>query len=237
MVIHGKATQERVSEALSSKLSARISANEPVLFLVSGGSSAPVAVEVCRKLTERFSSEADRMKWLLTVSLIDERFGYEGHPDSNWPMLESLGFRHGAFMTVPVLGSRGETSADLENTVLHFDSFLSAAVEKHKAGRIYIAGLFGLGKDGHTAGILPDSPAASDDCSSLAIGYKSALFTRITITPAFFQHIDYAAAWASGDEKRKTLDLLAEDIPPTIQPAQYLKRIADCDVFTDIGIN
>lgn len=234
MVVHSNSTLENVSEALVQKISARITQNEPVLFLVSGGSSAPIAVDVCKKLTQRFPSKNDRMRWLLTLSLIDERFGPEGHPDSNWALLESLGLDHRAFMIVPVLGSKTNGSADLENTVKHFDTFLNTAAEKHAAGNMFIAGLLGIGKDGHTAGILADSPAAADSHDSLAIAYKSALFTRITITPAFFQHIDYAAVWAGGEEKKKTLEQLGSDIPPVIHPAQYLKRIAECDIFTDV---
>jgi 6-phosphogluconolactonase/glucosamine-6-phosphate isomerase/deaminase len=123
----------------------------------------------------------------------------------------------------------------LADTVHHYNTFLTEAVKRHEAGDIFITALFGIGKGGFTAGILPESPAAKLDASENIFGtsYKSALFTRITITPAMFRHIDFALAWAAGDEKKADIAALRNDAEYRDQPAQLLKRVQECIIVSD----
>lgn len=207
--------------------------NKPVLFLVSGGSTVPIANEVFRCLAHSDVSR-QTMKLLLDVSLVDERFGPEGHADSNWHFLSDSGMDTDNFTAFPVLSQcRGEPD-ELAGTTAAFNAFLGTAVDKRTHGKLSIIALFGIGEDGHTAGILPESPAASlDSAGFFATGYKSALFTRITMAPAFFNHIDLAVVWAAGEKKRGVIRDLSRDIDPIKQPAQFLKRPAKTVIYTD----
>jgi len=231
-----------VRDALTSRIGARLEDRMPILFLVSGGSTADIAVDVCSALQARFIAAPGLLKLLLTVSLIDERFGVEGHPDSNWRLLLEKGLRTGVTQTMPLLsGSRG-LDGELEDATNRFDAFLSDAVQRAKRGGLYIAGLLGIGTDGHTAGILPESPASllavdgpsGAGGSALATGYRSALFSRITVTPAFFPHFDFAVVYAAGRAKLPVLAELEKEKPVREQPAQLLKLAKETLIFSDM---
>jgi 6-phosphogluconolactonase/glucosamine-6-phosphate isomerase/deaminase len=228
-------TPDTVRDVLADRIALRIEQNNPVLFLVSGGSTSSVAVAVCESLAHRFSANRNPLKWLLTVSLVDERFGPRDHLDSNWQLLLKNGFNPADVSAIPVLRHDTATDADLADTVNHYNSFLTEAVKRHSTGDMFITGLFGIGKGGFTAGILPESPAAAMGIDERDFGtsYKSALFTRITITPAMFPHIDFALAWAAGEEKRAEIAALGKTAEHRDQPAQLLKRVKECIVVSD----
>ena len=220
-------SRDIVRDTLFNRIREQIEKNIPVLFLVSGGSTAKISVAVCSKLQEAFKNDKHRLKWLLTLSLIDERFGPVGHQDSNWQLLIDLGLAQENFSFRTV---------SFETAITGFNEFLKSAVEKKENGELYITGLFGIGADGHTAGILPGSPLCKETAPELqlfAAGYKSALFARISIIPTFFQYIDYAVAYAAGPEKRTAIASLEYDMPIDKQPAQLLKRAKETIVFTD----
>jgi 6-phosphogluconolactonase/glucosamine-6-phosphate isomerase/deaminase len=93
-------------------------------------------------------------------------------------------------------------------------------------------GLFGMGMDGHTAGILPNSPAVSS--STLVRGYDAGRFLRITITPAAIRMLHEAVLYAVGVEKRQPLlDLVTTELSIAAQPAQALKSSQKLHIFTD----
>ncbi len=204
--------------------------------MVSGGSTAPIAAAVIKKVDQELSLRGDNARALFTISLIDERFGEAGHPDSNWQRLVELGFNPFAFNAVPILAEKIPGGDTPEKAAVRLDSFLHRAVQKEREGRLFISCLFGIGADGHTAGILPDSPAsllpALDD--TYGCFYPSTPFARITITPSFFPHVDLAVAWAAGKEKKEALASLLTEIPVHAQPAQLLKLPKETILFTDI---
>ncbi len=225
-----------VRDALAQRIGDRLQNDMPVLFLVSGGSTAAIAIETCDALKIRFASRPDVLRRLLTVSLIDERFGYEGHPDSNWRLLLEKGFHSEDLITMPVLENSTGTEAELDVATIRFDTFLAKAADQSAQGKLFIAGLFGIGTDGHTAGILPESPPSKPlvtEPELYAAGYKSVLFPRITITPAFFPHISFAAVYAAGSAKWPILAELETEKPVRVQPAQLLKLPKETLIFSD----
>lgn len=235
MKIIGNSRTEAVKDDLTKRIITRLDQNIPVLLLLSGGSTASVGVEVCNDVIAKAGSKKDNLKWLFTVSLIDERFGPVGHADSNWKLLLNMGLNTEKPATIPLLKEKEGGAAQLESAVLHFDSFLNSAVEKKTSGNLFITALLGIGPDGHTAGILPDSPPAliGENDTQYAAGYKAALFTRITATPAFFTHIDLAILWAAGQEKKHVIEDLKKEIGYSKQPAQCVKLAKDAILYTD----
>jgi len=231
-------TVTKVSDDLSGRILARLKKNLPVLFLVSGGSTVNIAIEVCRAVLAGYPGKKETLKWLFTISQIDERFGPAGHQDSNWQLLLNHGFQSDLYSVLPILRDNSASREAFDAAVSRFNLFLNDAVHKRKHGNLFITGLFGIGPDGHTAGILPETPASSMELSGsrLAAGYKSALFTRITVAPAFFQYIDYAAVYVSGAEKQQVLESLQNELPVTEQPAQLLKQTAETVIYTDIDL-
>ena len=58
----------------------------------------------------------------------------------------------------------------------------------------YKIGIFGVGVDGHTAGILPQSVAVNTE--EIIFGYETPEYDRITITPKTIASLDQAILYA-----------------------------------------
>lgn len=205
-------------------ISNQLKFGKTVLFFVTGGSSIYVAVKVAEYLKNQDCHN-------LTILLGDERYGAIGHPDSNWQQMLDKGFSLPGAKLVPIL-----TGDDLATTTEKFNENL--AYEFNIAG--YTIGLFGVGADGHTMGILPDSEAVNSE--DLAFGYETRTFSRITITPALIEKLDEAVVFMQGKEKWGVLEDLAspvgsrpmeKNIAIIKQPAQVLKKVRLLTIFTD----
>jgi 6-phosphogluconolactonase/glucosamine-6-phosphate isomerase/deaminase len=213
--IKTEGTHELVT-ALSGALIAALKQNLRVLWLVPGGSNIHVAVEVMAKIPEKDTHR-------LTVMLTDERYGEIGHENSNYYQLKQAGFvEHEARFIQTLSGSS-------------FDETLAYAekvTEKLFSEAGSVIGFFGMGADGHVAGILPHSPAAT--AQSWVSGYDGGQHQRITLTPFALSHLSMAIVGAFGAEKRPELERLChQQLPVAEQPAQLLKHIPKVQIFND----
>lgn len=188
---------------------------ETVLWLVPGGSAIAIAVDVSKQLQGLNLSN-------LHVTLTDERYGDKGHADSNWEQLLAAGFGLPGAQLHPVL-----TNTDRRTTTENFAAKLRNLLEVTD----FKVGLFGIGADGHTAGILPQSPAVAS--TAYATDYD-VNFQRITMTFEAIKRLDEAVVYAVGSSKRPVLDTLEDGLPPTSQPAQILKQVPKLTIFNDL---
>lgn len=208
----------KIVDYLTSTLTARLEADESVLWLVPGGSAMKVATQVLRNLEDTDTSR-------LCITLTDERYGRPDHPDENWMQLAQLGFDVSTINAYRVL--RGE---DAETTAQDFGAKLQQLFATHE----YKIGLFGIGADGHTAGIKPRTVAVTSD--EYAAQFEGADFARVTMTPRAVAELDEVVAYAHGEEKHDTLrQLLSEDVPLSDQPAQVLKTVPTSTLFSDFA--
>ncbi|HUW70491.1 MAG TPA: glucose-6-phosphate dehydrogenase [bacterium] len=228
---------EAVQDAIIEPIGDSLRGHRPALLLVSGGSTAGIAIAAIRRLCSLSGAKGFDMRGLLSVSLIDERFGPVGHQHSNWRQLLEAGLPVESVRAIPLLMDARDDQEAFRTTVRRFDDILADAARKKTNGELLIVGLLGIGADGHTAGILPGSQACAEDRHSsvapLAIGYRSDMYTRITITPAFFQYFDRAVAYATGAEKWQAIAGLRAARPICEHPAQLLKRAHESLVFCD----
>ena len=216
MVFTKTASAQPVIDYLTKVLRDKLAAGDKVLWLVPGGSAIDTAAAVSKNLQDLDLKN-------LTVTLTDERFGPMGHADSNWYQLEKAGFKLPGAMQVPVLHGH-----DVDQTTSEFADHL----QEYCRGAAYCLGFFGMGPDGHTAGILPDSPAVTD--TTWAVSYQAAPFQRITMTPPAIAALSEAVVYATGEAKLQALtNLQSADLPLTEQPAQALKKVAKLTVFND----
>ena len=199
---------------LNRRLESLAKERQSILVLLSGGSAIDLAVKLRQKLDVSSASYC--------FSLVDERYGPVGHNDSNWAQLEKAGFDFRGVSAHPVLSGKS-----LDETTESFDNYLKGALTNFG----YIAGLFGMGADGHTAGILPGSKAASSQ--SFVTCYKGPDYQRITTTPKFIAKINEAFLYAMGDNKWEQIDSLKQELPIAKQPAQVLKSVPKLTVFND----
>ncbi|HSH56235.1 MAG TPA: 6-phosphogluconolactonase [Candidatus Limnocylindrales bacterium] len=204
------------AEPLYQRLVEELETGDKVLWLVPGGSNIPLSAEISKRLPEELTKN-------LTIYLTDERYGDVWHADSNTRQLDEAGFEPKQATMVPVL--TGDLT--LEETTEHYADALAAAFVENDV----VIGQFGMGPDGHIAGILPGSPAV--DSTELAAGYQTESFTRITMTPEAIQHVDAAYVYAFGDAKREALENLERELPLVEQPAQILKQLPESFVYND----
>lgn len=210
-------TGEAIVAHLTTAITERLDAGESVLWLVPGGSAMQSAAKVLERLEDVDTSR-------LCITLTDERYGAPGHEDENWSQLAKLGFSVSSINAYRVL--RGE---DAETTAADFSDKLAALFETYQ----YKIGLFGIGADGHTAGIKPHTIAVTS--SDLAASFKGEDFERITMTAEAVRRLDEVVAYAYGEEKHDTLrEILYEQKPLADQPAQVLKEVQTATLFSDV---
>ena len=205
-----------VSEKLAGIIDGELTKRRRVLWLLSGGSAITVAVGAAKLLSASDVS-------MLSVGLIDERYGPPGHADSNWAQLQAAGFKLPGGQMIPVLDGSG-----IEQTTRKYNRFISSMFNPG----VYKIGLMGIGSDGHTAGLLPGSRAA--ESTDFVVSYQGPDYRRITLSARGIAGLDKAVVYASGKAKQIAIDNLAKEIPPSSQPAQLLKLIDDVDVYNDI---
>ncbi|HVS58231.1 MAG TPA: 6-phosphogluconolactonase [Candidatus Saccharimonadales bacterium] len=208
----GKGTQ-----ALVRRLQSELKKNVPVLWLVCGGSNIPASVEVMKTLPDDATKN-------LAVMLTDERYGEVGHIHSNAKQLMDAGFESKQAIFVPTL----VPGHSLQETKIRYEEAVRRAFEHANV----IIAQFGIGADGHLAGILPHSPAA--ESTDWVAAYETAEHTRVTLTFEALRHITAAYAFVFGGEKKPALlQLRDENLPLADQPSQILKELSEAYVYND----
>jgi len=206
---------EQAANYIADTLIKHLLLGERVLWLLSGGSSIPIAVEASIRLLGHDLSN-------LYVSLTDERYGPIGHKDENWQQLLTDGLSlPGATLYRPLINQ------DIKTTTIEFNNWLEVQLDKAD----FKLGIFGLGADGHTAGIKPHSQAATTELSASLVGED---FERVTISFNTIKMLDEAVIQASGADKRDIIhDLIYGNLPLDDQPAQILKTIPNTTIYTN----
>jgi 6-phosphogluconolactonase/glucosamine-6-phosphate isomerase/deaminase len=162
------------------------------------------------------------------VAMVDERYGPIMHKDSNEKMIQDSGFitylksMHIPFY--PVL----EKAKNRIGVARDYDSTITSLFKTYKK-RI---GLFGIGVDGHTAGIIPNrsdfkNPIFTDQNRKLVGEFNdkaSSYKERITITPLAIEKMDYCVLLTLGKEKKETLGKLFEDLSIETIPSRIFLR-------------
>ncbi len=207
--------------ALSSKIISVLNENKRVLWLIPGGSNIPIAVEVLSRIRRVVPAE---ILHNLSLALTDERYGPVGHPDSNWKQLQDNGIDLTGVTAYSILDG-----SPLAETVTRYGE----AIEKVLKSIDIIIGQFGMGADGHIAGILPHSSAVGETNMPTA-GYESTPFTRISLTFPILRKIAVAYVFVSHLTKKAAIDRLHDDtISLADEPAQILKEILEVYVYID----
>lgn len=204
---------------LAGRLKAELKAGKKVLWIIPGGSNLPIAV----KAMDMVRNDAEAKLGLLTVSLTDERYGEVGHTDSNWQQLLDRGFDLEGINYAPILDG-----SDPASVAVGFGSKISALYEDADI----VIGQFGIGPDGHIAGILPHSPAVG--ATEPVVVYEAGPFTRITQTPAILKKIDCAFVFVFGEAKRDAMTKLqGGKMPIEDLPCSLVLGLPEYYIFSD----
>ena len=221
--IHADNEDKGIQE-MADRIVQALSNGAKVLWLVCGGSNIPFSVEAMNIIRQSVGNSALAN---LTVGLTDERYGPVEHSDSNWKLLLENGFLLSGVSQMPMLSGK-----PLEETVCSYADRLKAVMSGITALNGLIVAQFGMGADGHIAGIFPHSVAVSDQ--RFVCGYKADTFTRMTLTPVALKEVMTAYAFVFGNTKRAALRRLHdEDLSVDEQPAQILKQIKEVSLYSD----
>ncbi len=91
---------------------------------------------------------------------------------------------------------------------------------------------FGIGADGHVAGMLPHSPAV--EAAALVAGYESKPFVRISMTPPAIAHVQAAYTFVFGEAKKEAVsNLQTKELTLADEPCQILKTIPESYFYSD----
>lgn len=222
LILKTTTKSEDAANFVASTVLNKLNSGRQVLLFLTGGSSISVGIKIADILKE----QNENLIRNLIITLTDERYGPVRHTDSNWQQLTEKGFTLPQAKLIPIL-----IGDDRDITVRKFNDILNEELIVRGDNR-YKIGLFGIGKDGHTAGILPGSKAVSSD--ELAFGYDTPTFSRITITPKVIEKLDEAVVWAQGEDKWGVVkDLIRNEIKIEKQPAQILKKVPLLTIFSD----
>src|SRR6266496_2786589 len=139
---------EGATKAIASGLDRALANNMKVLWLVSGGSNIPIELDILGRLQHATAEN-------LTITLADERFVDQDSPDSNWRQLLDDGLGRAPVTLLPVIKDH---SLSLRGAAANFAKRLGDTLELADV----VIGQFGIDEDGHTAGLLPHSPAVDE---------------------------------------------------------------------------
>lgn len=217
-----KAPIEQAIPDIANHLIQPLKNSKKVLWLVCGGSNIDPQVKVMNALRDSLSDDELSN---LTILPMDERYGLRDHADSNFRQMREAGFKAGPANYKDVL----EKGLILGETV----SYYAELVESAFADANFVLGTFGMGADGHTAGVLPNS-AAVNDVAATVVGYQAPGYIRLTLTPPWLVKCDVSFLMAYGEAKNEALNNLQknqkclEDMP-----AKLHYDIATATVYND----
>lgn len=180
------------AKAIAQLVQAQLADSVPVLLLLSGGSSAVVAARLPLSVYEHE---------LVTTTVLDERYS------SAFEHNNSLQLRQLEIPLTPFIPEKNESLLAFSQ---RFDSFLRQWRSDNPLGRV--VALFGVGTDGHIAGISPFSTQDSTPTvlkeEIFAAGYTGTLEPpqRITVTPYFLTtQLFGGVVFMTGEHKREAL--------------------------------
>lgn len=206
-------------QAMAATLIDALQSHHRVIWLLSGGSNIPISVAAMQRIDDDLSRR-------LVIMQMDERFVATDSPDNNWHQLQLARFDPKQAATYPIVQPGDRT---LEQTSAAYEQIVQTQFDQADC----IIGQFGIGSDGHTAGILPGSPAAAPT-DRLVIGYQSAPFARVTLTQATLRRVTIARAFAYGNDKHPQIDQISHASGSSADlPAGLLLSIEDSIIYTD----
>ena len=188
-----------------------------VLYLMSGGSNIDIEIEVLNGIDAELTAN-------LSIFLCDERYGNSNHPDSNYTQLINKGFNVKDATFVNILS---DNSSPIDTLQLYIDIY-----KQYRDQADVIIGQFGIGKDGHIAGVLPNSPAVNS--TAIAEYYDYSPFNRITLTLETLKDVDKAFVFCYGEDKKDALINLNDGSQDkNSMPSIILRELADVIVYND----
>jgi 6-phosphogluconolactonase/glucosamine-6-phosphate isomerase/deaminase len=208
-----------------------------ILLMLAGGSAFAVY-------------DAILPQWLsnhITVAMTDDRFSHE-MDINNSHLLQATDFYNEIINAdAYYISTEIWNEQNPEELAKRFEYGLRQWREEFPKG--VVIAVFGMGEDGHTAGMIPGDGKSSGKEFSFAelfentdkwvLGYSTPnneYHERVTITMPFIRkYVNHAVAFISGEKKRRAFEkLIAEKGDLAETPARILRELKNVEIFTDI---
>ena len=214
MVKHTYSNDSQAAQQAAVYLSKLIAPTTNLFF--SGGSSADVLVELDSLLSKE-------QKQSTSLFMVDERYGPQGHKDSNEHVLDfdTAGYR-GIYLAL-------KDGLDLAQTAGNYADLLTNVFKEEDSVNLAI---LGIGSDDHIAGIKAMDQEQYDLIfnDKLYAGYQWEDFDRVTMTPQALLQIDHAVVFA-GASKLDAVKRIDSSVAPSDQPSSILTKMPDVQVY------
>jgi 6-phosphogluconolactonase/glucosamine-6-phosphate isomerase/deaminase len=202
-----------------------------ILLMLSGGSAFAVY-------------DAISPQWLsdhVTLAMVDDRFSRE-LDINNSHLLQATDFYNESinadayFISTEVWNEQTP-----EELAKRFEHGLRQWRKEFPKG--VVIAVFGMGEDGHTAGMIPDEDYVFtelfENTGKWVVGYSTQnneYHERVTITMPFIrEQVNHTVVFISGEKKRVAFDrLVAENGNLEETPARILCELKNVEIFTDI---
>ena len=157
----------------------------------------------------------------------DERAVDEEHPDSNYRMAMEAGF---ASLKIPedqIFRMQGE--GDIEANALDYE----ALVQKHIPDCVFDLVMLGMGEDGHTASLFPETHALHAEGRLVVANFVPKMKTwRMTLTYSCINSARHIVVYVIGENKAKMLKKVLEpDLNPDLLPLQGVGTTSNKALF------
>ena len=196
---------------------------------LSGGSTPKAMYEVLAKPPLAARLPWDRVHWFWG----DERFVPHGDAKSNFRMAREAMLSHvpappDNIHPVPTEGMTAEDAAGLYEAELQ--RFYGARVLQ-PSRPLFDVVLLGLGTNGHTASLFPDTPVLQERTAWAAAVTPAGEPTRITLTYPVLESCRHAAFLVAGADKREVLAQVRGG--DAALPAAHYRSAGELHWFTD----
>ncbi len=203
----GHAWAQHAAELLRDVTRQAIKSRERCLLVLSGGSTPKTLYETLTR--PEWRSELD---WPNIIFLFgDERCIPPDHPDSNFGMASSALFTPLNIPGNQVFRMRGEQpdhatgARDYEDRIRTITSCPAPVIP-----RLDVV-LLGLGNDGHTASLFPNTTALLDQSKLVTVGQSpSGIISRLTMTLAVINQANVVVFLVTGSGKAQTVRSILE---------------------------
>lgn len=220
------------SERLNSLLEKYSS--QPILLLLSGGSCHELVEEIDTKYISKNT----------TISVLDERYSKDPK-ENNFAQIASTNFYKKIKNICKFIDTRVKSGETLQELAQRFEDGLRGWRTTHPQGKIIAT--MGIGRDGHTAGIMcyPDDPELFTklfvDTDKWVVGYdakhRNVYPLRVTTTiPFLVSIVDYSTVFVVGEEKKDAMKKLFNNkLTISTVPSKVIYQLKDVQLFTDIA--
>lgn len=178
-----------------------LSCKKTVNIALSGGAT-PVPI-----YKEFFQRDLDWER--INLFMVDDRCVDDESPDSNYGNISRLLTTHTKVnfyqMYFPRLGNEGSAE--------NYSRILERNLQMNNGFPVFDIVLLGIGEDGHTASLFPDSPGLKNRGHSVIYNrVRNKLPDRITLTYPVLLEAEKAIVLAKGDAKKKIISDINEGI-------------------------